>query len=180
MTLLQGILAAKVKDADALKLVAKLGESLDVMSGMLNKLLDINQLEAGIVKPERENFAINDLLERLRGEFTDHAKSKGLGCRVVSSRQNVRSDPTLLEQMIRNLISNALKYTSHGKILLGCRRHGGNLRIEVWDTGPGIPAGAAQGGVRGISSARQSGARARPRPRPRSFDRATPGGSAGP
>lgn len=141
MTLLQGILAAKLKDPDASKLVLRLGESLDVMSGMLNKLLDINQLEAGIVKPEPENFSINDLLERLRDEFAEHAASKGLRCRVVSSHQTIRSDPTLLEQMIRNLISNALKYTNDGKMLLGCRRRGDRLRIEVWDTGPGIPEG---------------------------------------
>jgi len=141
LTLLQGILATKVKDDEGVKLIARLGESLDVMSGILNKLLDINQLEAGIVKPERENFAINTLLDRLRGEFIETAKSKGLVCRVISSRWNVSSDPTLLEQMIRNLISNALKYTTQGKILVGCRRRGDNLRIEIWDTGPGIPKG---------------------------------------
>jgi len=144
MALLQGILASTVKDTDALKLVTKLGESLDVMSGMLNKLLDINQLEAGIVNPEWKNFAISDLFQRLRTDFTYHAEVKGLSCRVVLSRQNVRSDPALLEQMIRNLISNALKYTSHGKILLGCRQRGSVLRIEVWDTGPGIPEGQLQ------------------------------------
>jgi two-component system CheB/CheR fusion protein len=141
MALLQGILATKVKDADALKLVARLSESLDVMSAMLNKLLDINQLEAGIVNPELKNFPISDVLERLRRDFTDQAAAKGLHCHVVSSQQNVRSDPTLLEQMVRNLISNALKYTNHGKILLGCRRRGDQLRIEVWDTGSGIPEG---------------------------------------
>jgi two-component system CheB/CheR fusion protein len=141
LALLQGILAAKVKDRDALKLVTRLGESLDVMSAMLNKLLDINQLEAGIVNPELKNFPVNDLFERLRSDFTDQAEGKGLRCHVVSSRQNVRSDPTLLEQMIRNLIANALKYTNHGKILLGCRRRGDQLRIEVWDTGSGIPEG---------------------------------------
>jgi two-component system CheB/CheR fusion protein len=141
LALLQGILASKVKDSDALKLVMRLGESLDVMSGMLNKLLDINQLEAGIVNPELKNFPVNELLERLRSDFSDQAEGKGLRCRVVSSRQIVRSDPTLLEQMIRNLIANALKYTNQGKILLGCRRRGGQLRIEVWDTGSGIPEG---------------------------------------
>src|SRR5579864_4373257 len=141
MALLQGILVTKVKDPDGAKLIARLGESLDAMSGMLNKLLDINQLEAGIVKPEMKNFPINDLFERLRHDFTDQAEAKGLSCEVISSRLNVRSDPTLLEQMIRNLLANALKYTSHGKILLGCRRHGRQLRVEVWDTGSGIPEG---------------------------------------
>lgn len=141
IALLQGILATTVKDADALKLVTRIGESLDVMSGILNKLLDINQLEAGIISPAPENFLINVLLERLHGEFTDQTESKGLSCRMVSRRQDVRSDPALLEQMIRNLLSNALKYTNEGKILLGCRRRGDRLRIEIWDTGIGIPEG---------------------------------------
>ena len=139
--LMQGILATTVADPAALKLVTRLGESLEVMSSLLNKLLDINQLEAGIVTAEPSDFAIGVLLERLGRDFAYQAESKGLSCRVVSSRQIVHSDPTLLEQMIRNLLSNALKYTEHGKILLGCRRHGDRLRIEVWDTGLGIPQG---------------------------------------
>jgi two-component system CheB/CheR fusion protein len=144
LTLLQGLLATKVTDTDTLRLVARLGESLDTMSGMLNKLLDINQLEAGVVNPERENFAIDALLQRLRTDFADHAEIKGLECRVVASRHTVRSDPDLLEQMIRNLIANAVKYTTHGKVLLGCRQRGDRLRIEVWDSGPGIPEGQLQ------------------------------------
>ena len=139
--LMQGILATTVEDPAALKLVTRLGEALDVMSGLLNKLLDINQLEAGIVNPEMTDFSVGELLERLGRDFAYLAENKGLDCRVVSSRQNIHSDPTLLEQMIRNLLSNALKYTDHGKILLGCRRHGDRLRIEVWDTGLGIPEG---------------------------------------
>lgn len=139
--LMQGILATTVGDPAALKIVTRLGESLDVMSSLLNKLLDINQLEAGIVNAEMTDFSIGELLERLGRDFDYQAEAKGLGCRVVSSRQTVHSDPTLLEQMIRNLLSNALKYTDHGKILLGCRRHGGRLHIEVWDTGLGIPEG---------------------------------------
>ena len=137
--LMQGILASSVKDPAALKVVQRLGDSMEVMSGMLNKLLDINQLEAGIVQPQLENFPIDGLLERLRDDFTEQAAAKFLECRVVASGLTVRSDAALLEQMIRNLLSNALKYTAHGKILLGCRRRGDRLRIEVWDTGPGIP-----------------------------------------
>ena len=144
LSLLQGILAKKVKDADALKLVARLEETLSAMSGMLNTLLDINQLEAGIVRPEAVTFAVEDLLERLRTEFAYHAAARSLGWHVVSCRLLVRSDPRLLEQMMRNLLSNAVKYTDRGKVLLGCRRRGDRLRIEVWDTGPGIPEGQLQ------------------------------------
>ena len=109
------------------------------MSGMLNTLLDINQIEAGTVHAEMVDFPINDLLDRLRDEFTYHAQAQRLALRVVPCSLSIHSDPRLLEQMIRNLLSNALKYTKRGKVLLGCRRHEGMLSIEVWDTGIGIP-----------------------------------------
>ena len=119
-------------------LVARLDETSAAMSGMLNTLLDINQLEAGTVHPQFVNFPINDLLEGLRDEFAYHAAAQNLHLRTVGCSLSVYSDPRLLEQMLRNLLSNALKYTRRGKVLLGCRRRGGTLRIEVWDTGIGI------------------------------------------
>src|SRR5258706_7678306 len=109
------------------------------MSGMLNTLLDINQLEAGIVKPEVVVFPIDALFDRLRTEFGYHAAAKDLDWRVVGSGLHIRSDPRLLEQMIRNLLWNSVKYTARGRILLGCRRRGDKLRVEVWDSGIGIP-----------------------------------------
>jgi two-component system CheB/CheR fusion protein len=109
------------------------------MSGMLNTLLDINQIEAGAVRAEMVGFPINDLLNRLKDEFTYHAKARNLALRVVPCGLSIPSDPRLLEQMIRNLLSNALKYTRQGKVLVGCRRRGGVLSIEIWDTGIGIP-----------------------------------------
>ncbi len=139
LALLQGLLATVVEGDKARNLVARLDETLGAMSGMLNTLLDINQIDAGIVHPEIVSFPVSDLLDRLKGEFTYHAQAQGLELRVVPSGVTINSDPRLLEQMIRNLLSNALKYTPHGKVLLGCRRHGGNLSIEVWDTGIGIP-----------------------------------------
>src|SRR6201982_2290617 len=96
-------------------------------------------LAAGIVRREMVDFPINDVLEQLRTQFSFHAAAHRLGWRVVPSSLSVRSDPRLLEQMIRNLLSNAVKYTNKGKILLGCRRRGSKLRIEVWDTGIGVP-----------------------------------------
>jgi two-component system CheB/CheR fusion protein len=139
LSLLQGLLASKLKDKDALQLVARSEETLTAMSGMLNTLLDINQLEAGVIRPEFSDFPINDLLERLKTEFAYHTQSHGLEWHVIPCRWAVHSDPRLLEQMIRNLLSNAVKYTKEGGVLLGCRRRGGMLRIEVWDTGLGIP-----------------------------------------
>ena len=87
---------------------------------------------------------MNDLFDRLRDELTYHAQAAGLALRVVPCALSIRSDPRLLEQMIRNLLSNALKYTQRGRVLLGCRRREGKLRIEIWDTGIGIPESELQ------------------------------------
>jgi two-component system, chemotaxis family, CheB/CheR fusion protein len=141
LSLMRGVLAKKIQDdkkEEALTLLTRLEETSAAMSGMLNTLLDINQLEAGTVHPQFVNFPINDLLDRLCDEFTYHAGAQKLLLRVAGCSLSVHSDPRLLEQMLRNLLSNALKYTKRGKILLGCRRRGGMLSIEVWDTGVGI------------------------------------------
>jgi len=140
LRLLQGLLARRLK-GDELQLVMRGEEAVTAMSGMLNSLLDINQLEAGVIHPEFVDFAINDLLERMRSEFAYHMRAHGLEWRVLPSHMAVRSDPRLLEQMLRNLLSNAVKYTTKGGVLLGCRRRGDRLRIEIWDTGLGIPEG---------------------------------------
>ena len=137
--LLRGILEKSTKDENVLALIRKLDEPLRSMSDMLDTLLDINQLEAGVVAPEVVAFPISALFDRLKTEFAYHATEKGIGWRVVDSAFYIRSDPRLLEQMLRNLLWNSVKYTSHGKILLGSRRRGNKLRIEVWDTGVGIP-----------------------------------------
>jgi two-component system CheB/CheR fusion protein len=105
---------------------------------MLNALLDINQIEAGVVRPNRVIFPLADMFERLRDEFSYIAQSRNLSLRVVPTTALVYSDPRLLEQIIRNLLGNAMKYTEDGKVLLGVRRCGDSLRIEVGDTGIGI------------------------------------------
>jgi len=140
LSLLQGFLAKSAEGPRTATLVARLGDTLGAMSGMLNTLLDLNQIEAGTVRPAPAEFPIEDLLMRLRDEFTYLAHAQGLELRVVPCSLMVHSDPRLLEQMIRNLLSNAVKYTKNGKILLGCRRHRDMVSIEVWDSGIGIPA----------------------------------------
>ena len=139
LALLQGLLARAVESDKAKKLVARIGETLGGMTGMLNALLDINQIEAGTVHAEITRFPVNDMLVKLLDEFTYPAQSRKLALRFVPCSLSISSDPRLLEQMIRNLLANALKYTETGKVLLGCRRHRNMLSIEVWDTGIGIP-----------------------------------------
>jgi two-component system CheB/CheR fusion protein len=139
LALLQGLLAKMMPSEPAQKLIRLLEQTCDSMSGMLNTLLDINQIDAGIIHPEMIDFPIGDLLTRLKHEFSYLANEQGLGFDVVHCSLSIHSDPRLLEQMIRNLISNALKYTQAGRVLLGCRRRDGMLSIEIWDTGIGIP-----------------------------------------
>jgi two-component system CheB/CheR fusion protein len=139
LSLLQGLLARSVSGEREKKIVARINETLFAMSGILNALLDINQIEAGMIRPDIVKFPINDILNRLKSEFDYHAKAKALALRVVPCGLSVQTDPRLLEQMMRNLLANALKYTKQGRALLGCRRLDGKLSIEIWDTGIGIP-----------------------------------------
>ena len=138
LALLHGLLAKAVVGEKAQQLVLRLDQTLGAMSGMLNALLDINQIEAGVVGADPVDFSIDDLLTRVADEFSYHATAKRLKLRVVRCSHIVRSDPRLLEQMVRNLIANALKYTVKGKILIGCRHGPETLRIQVCDTGIGI------------------------------------------
>ena len=138
LTLLQELLAQTVDEGKRQTLLTRFGVTLGAMSGMLNALLDINQIEAGVVDARTVTFPVAEVLNRLRDEFTYLAQSRHLTLHILPTSAVVQSDPRLLEQMIRNLLGNAIKYTKSGKILLGCRRHGQTLRIEVWDTGIGI------------------------------------------
>jgi two-component system, chemotaxis family, CheB/CheR fusion protein len=140
LALLQDLLAKIVEGPKAQQLVARLDETLGAMTGMLNTLLDINQIEAGTVRAHITTFPVNDLLQQLRDEFAYHSDTKRLKLRYVPCSLSIASDPQLLEQMLRNLISNALKYTGAGKVLIGCRRRKGHVSIEIWDSGVGIDA----------------------------------------
>jgi histidine kinase len=105
---------------------------------ILSSLLDISRLESGMFEVQDREFALSPLLETLAREFGILASARGIELRVANCRAAVRSDETLLRRILQNFLSNALRYTLRGRILLGCRRVGDSLRIEVWDTGPGI------------------------------------------
>jgi two-component system CheB/CheR fusion protein len=140
LALLSGLLAKITPGSQAIKLLNKIDETTNSMGTILNTLLDINQIDAGIVKPVMEAFCVNELFEKLKEEFIFIAESRGLVLRVVPCSLFIRTDPRMFEQMVRNLLSNALKYTKKGGVLLGCRRGKKTLRIEVWDSGRGIEA----------------------------------------
>ena len=120
-------------------LVGNIRRSVDAMEELFDALLDISRLDAGIVRPRFETFGLATLFERLNFEFGPVAKQKGLSLSVMKTSVYICSDPSLVERILRNLVSNAIRYTDRGGLLLGCRRQEGGLRIEVWDTGRGIP-----------------------------------------
>lgn len=138
MVILQGLLATAVTAPRAVNLIVRLDETLIAMGRMLDVLLDINQIEAGVIQPERMLFPINDIFAKLRDEFAYTARARRLDLRIIPCSLAVHSDPALVEQMLRNLLSNALKYTEHGRVLIGVRRRANHVAIEVWDSGIGI------------------------------------------
>jgi CheY-like chemotaxis protein/anti-sigma regulatory factor (Ser/Thr protein kinase) len=135
---LQAALEPHHPNGEARNVVAGIGRSLDTMTSILSSLLDVNRLESGSLHPSVSEFSLSELFESLAADFVAPVQEKGLRLRFVSSKLIVRSDKRMLQEMIRNLLSNAVRYTDRGKILLGCRRAGDKVRIEVWDSGVGI------------------------------------------
>lgn len=141
MSLYNAALKKTIRDDSIMQIVRGQREALDEIDALLNAYLDIGMIENGEITPKLSEFSVTPILERMHHEFALMARAKGLEFRLVSCGAAVCSDPALLERILENLVSNAVKYTETGKILVGCRRRGANLRIEVWDTGIGIPEG---------------------------------------
>ncbi|WP_409278033.1 hybrid sensor histidine kinase/response regulator NahK/ErcS' [Pseudomonas defluvii] len=121
-------------------LVRNVSNSLDDVENLLGTLVDISKLDAGVIKADVAPFALSDLLDNLAAEYAHIADTEGLRLDYVPCSLKVRSDIQLLARILRNLLSNAIRYTPRGRVLLGCRRRGKRLLIEVWDTGIGIAA----------------------------------------
>lgn len=132
-------LRARVARDTAHELCDGLDRALAAEDEILSSLLDISRLESGTLQVSERVFDVATLLETLGREFGMAARSRGLELRVRSGRFTIRSDEALLRRILQNFLSNAIRYTRTGRILMGCRRAGGDIRIEVWDTGPGIP-----------------------------------------
>jgi two-component system, sensor histidine kinase len=105
---------------------------------MLNTLLDFSRLEAGVIDPQMQGFKVQSILNKIEGEFGPQADAKNLVYRSIETDLVAYSDPLLVEMILRNLISNAIRYTERGGLLVACRRRGGLVSLEVWDTGVGI------------------------------------------
>jgi PAS domain S-box-containing protein len=132
-------LAQRLEGSPHAEAVTNIDGALGSAESLLSELLDISRLDAGGLVPKRQPFDAADLLRHLAAEFGVLADDKGLEMRcVVPKTIWLDSDPQLLRRVLQNFLANAVRYTPRGRVLLGCRRAKGSLRIEVWDTGPGI------------------------------------------
>jgi PAS domain S-box-containing protein len=120
------------------ELASRIDDSMRAAEELLSALLDSARLDSGVLKPDIVSFPIIDLLEELHRQYAPLAEARKLQLRIVGSREIVRSDRSLLRRILQNYLSNALRYTERGGVLVGCRRRGGELEIAVYDTGPGI------------------------------------------
>jgi signal transduction histidine kinase/CheY-like chemotaxis protein len=132
-------LRARMSAGERSRVVERIEAALAAMNELFNALLDISKLDAGVMTKNITEFPILRLLKRIESTFAEAALEKELSLRVVSSSAWVRTDFILLERILFNLVSNAVRYTSRGGLIVGCRRRGAELQIEVWDTGVGIP-----------------------------------------
>lgn len=144
MGLFLGVLEERVEKEDQKTIVQKIQKSSNALGSLLDSLLDISRLDAGVIKVVPEPFSLNNLFDALNNEFQAVAKEKNLMIKFVSTKLWVNTDYRIIERITRNLISNAIRYTDSGRILVGCRGHQGRTLVAVYDTGIGIPENKIQ------------------------------------
>jgi two-component system, sensor histidine kinase len=125
-------------DGEGSSLVRQVERSLDTMEELLRTLIDISRLDSGVMKPELSSFALQDIFESLGSDFAPLAQNAGLKLRIRPTSLHVTSDRMMLRRVLQNILSNALRYTGEGGVLIGARRRDGQARIDVTDTGIGI------------------------------------------
>ena len=138
MGLFAGALRQKKLDTDTRRIVASINDSVDALEEQFSQLLDQSRIESGAIEVRAQCFAVNELYRKLRLRFEPLAFEKGLCLRFRGGAKLVHTDPLLLDRIVSNLVSNAIRYTRDGTVLVGCRRRGERLLLQVWDTGEGI------------------------------------------
>ena len=132
-------LRQKSKDDETTHLINSINSSVDALDGLFGELLDITKIDTGGVEPRPTDFALDELFRKLRLHFEPIAFEKGLALRFRGGRRYAYADPLLVERILRNLTSNAIRYTEDGTVLVSARSRGGKLLLQVWDSGVGIP-----------------------------------------
>jgi two-component system, sensor histidine kinase len=138
---ISSISEAEYGDVQTRRLVNQVDHALSTIEELLRTILDLSRLDAGVVKPSLQSVAVRELYRSLALDLEPIAGAKGLKLATVSPDVLVRSDPLMLRRMMQNLLANAVQYTDRGRMLLSARRRGGDVRLDVWDTGPGIALG---------------------------------------
>jgi len=137
-------LRTETDPAERIRVTGQIDAAVTAMNGLFDALLDISRLDAGALAPELTTFPVAHLLKHIETTSAPEAREKGLRLRFVPCDAWVRSDFILLQRILLNLVSNAIRYTAGGGVVVGCRRRGQRLRIEVWDSGIGIPENQRQ------------------------------------
>ena len=138
ISLLLGVLQSRLDSAEHIELADKIQSSVATMENLFGNLLDISKLDAGAVQAHVEDVDLGWLLHRLKQTWAPQAAEKGLQLHVRACNVIVRGDAVLLERIVGNLVANAIRYTRQGGVLVGCRRRGAFVELQVWDSGPGI------------------------------------------
>ncbi len=138
LSLFVAALRPRIADPEAGRLLDNVDSSVQAMGGLFNGLLDISRLDAGVVEVNAQAFALQPLLERICRDHASEAESRKIELRCRATRLAVFSDPLLVERVVRNIVANAIKYTDRGAVLVGARRRGRTVVVQVWDTGRGI------------------------------------------
>lgn len=133
-------LAARLPDGPERAMMVDMEGAVGALKALLDALLEVARLDAGVVTPEPAPFPADALLAPLPAEYADAASRAGIDLRVVLSSLTLVSDAALLGRLVRQIVENAIRFTPRGRVLVGCRRAGSGARIEVWDTGIGMPA----------------------------------------
>ncbi len=129
----------RTQDAESRELTGRINDSIAALESLFSEVLDVSRLDAGAVKADPHAVALQPLFDRLANDLAPSAEEKNLALRFVPTSRAVRSDPVLLDRIVRNLVANAIRYTERGGILVGVRRRAGSLVLEVRDSGIGIP-----------------------------------------
>lgn len=139
LSLFAATLVERLRYPEVRHIADQMQASIIALTSLFDSLLDISKLDAGAIQARVVSFRLHDLFDNVRRDFTGKAHHKGIRFQVVDTALVVRSDPLLLERIVRNLAANAVNYTEQGGVVIGARRRGKLVRIEVWDSGPGIP-----------------------------------------
>lgn len=144
LSLFAATLVERLRYPEVRNIADQMQASIVSLTSLFDSLLDISKLDAGTIQTRVVSFRLQEIFDNVRRDFGGRAASKGIRLHVVPTQVVIRSDPLLLERIVRNLTANAVNYTSHGGVVVGVRRRDGRLRIEVRDSGPGVPAAEQQ------------------------------------